>query len=457
MLFAIGSFAQKMMSFVFVPFYTAVLSTSDYGISDLILTLCNMLWPFFTLLINDAVLRFCLDKKADKRQVVSIGIYINIVGTMLMLIVSPIVVHAADLQGYEWYFIAYYIAFMLNSFFSYALRGLELTKLFSVTGVINTGIAISCNLLFLVVFKLGLKGYLLSFIIAYTATSIVQFVLGNFRKFIINPFKINREFLLEMIKYSVPLVPNSISWWLSNSANKVILSQVCGVAANGLYSVAFKIPSIITVCSSIFSNAWQISAVDGFGSEENRRYFSDIYYKYSTVCMYLVSAIIVFNKLICKILFSNDFYYAWVFVPVLVYAVSYQIMSGFLGTIYTTAKKTKMVFISTVIAAVSNIVLSSVLIPRMEGMGAAISTCISYFIIWIIRVFDSRKIMVLDVDWRREVVCNILLLAQVVLGCQKSLMYSLACFIIFLLVLFLKRDFLTEFCGVFLRKLKIRR
>ena len=444
LLFAIGSFAQKAMSFVFVPFYTAILTTSDYGVSDLIITITTMLWSFFTLMINDAVLRFSLDKQADKSQVISIGLYVNFIGTLLMILLSPIILPITNLQDYRYYFIAYYIAYMLSSFFSYALRGMELTKLFSITGVLNTGIAIFCNIVFLLVLKLGLKGYLLSFIVAYTVTAVVQFIAGGFPKYLVNPVKISKAKLIEMIGYSVPLVPNSISWWLSNSANKVILSNVCGVAANGLYSVAFKVPTIITVCSSIFSNAWQISAVEGFGTEENRRYYSDIYYKYSTTCMFLVSGIIAFNKLICRILFSKDFYSAWVFVPVLLYAVSYQIMSGFLGTIYTTAKKTKMVFFSTVAAAVCNIALSSILIPYMAGMGAAISTCISYFIIWLIRVFDSRKIMVLDVNWRKETVCNLLILLQVVLGCFDSKICLLLCVLILLSVLYIKRDFLTD-------------
>ena len=174
LLFGLGSFTQKVMSFVFVPFYTAVLTTSDYGISDLIITICSLIWPVFTLLIDDAVLRFSLDKGADKKQIISIGLYINVMGLMLMLVVSPIILLVDDLRPYYFLFVLYYFAHMIQSFFSYALRGLEKTKLFSLSGVISSALAIVGNLVFLLGFKAGVVGYLLSFIIAYLITGIIQ-------------------------------------------------------------------------------------------------------------------------------------------------------------------------------------------------------------------------------------------------------------------------------------------
>lgn len=406
LLFAAGSFTQKAMSFIFVPFYTAVLTTEDYGISDLIITIASLIWPVFTLLIDDAVLRFSLSIEERKNQVISIGFYINIIGFLVLLLSSPALFLVENLRPYYFLFILYYFAYTVNSFFSYALRGLGKTKIFSGTGIISTGIVITCNLIFLLVLKLGIVGYLLSFIIAFTITGIIQFHFGGFVQYILPFSKIDKTNVKRMLKYAIPLIPNSISWWISNSSDKVILSAICGVAANGVYSVAYKIPSLITVLSSIFSNAWQISAVDGFGTEENIIYFSDIYYKYSTCCMYMVSLIITFNRLISLFLFSNEFYVAWIYVPILVYAVSFQIMSGFLGTIYTTAKKTSVVFISTVIAAFTNIVLNICLIPIFGGIGAAVATCVSYILIWGIRVIDSRRIMVLSVNWKREILIN---------------------------------------------------
>lgn len=225
------------------------------------------------------------------------------------------------------------------------------------------------------------------------------------------------------------------------------------VVLRRMESVSYKIPSLITTCSSIFSNAWQISAVEGFGSEENRKYFSDVYYKYSTVCMFLATILIAFNKVVCRIVFSKDFYMAWLNVPVLLFAVTFQIMSGFLGTIYTTSKQTKMVFTSTVIAALSNIVLNIILIPLYGGLGAAWATCISYITIWLIRLIDSRKIMRLSVNWLKEIICNLLLLLQVCIACTDDSKTFFCTFLLMLAIFFIKRDFLIE-CVKILKLLK---
>jgi O-antigen/teichoic acid export membrane protein len=316
--------------------------------------------------------------------------------------------------------------------------------LFSVTGIITSVLIISCNLIFLLGFKWGIKGYLLSYIIAFSLTGIIQFTLGGFRRYII-PFRlIDKNKRKEMIKYSIPLIPNSISWWISNSSDKFIVTAICGVSVNGLYAVSYKIPSLITTMSSIFSNAWQISAVDGFGSETNRKYFSDVYHRYSAACMMLATTLISGNRFVCHIAFSKDFYSAWMFVPILLYSVTFQIMSGFLGTIYTTAKKTKMVFISTSIAAIINILLNILFVPLFGAKGAAWSTCISYCIVWMIRVIDSRKIMILSVDWTKEIVCNIILFFQVNLALVDSDITLIGSIILMLLLFFLKREFICD-------------
>lgn len=211
-----------------------------------------MIWPLFTLLIDEAVLRYSLDKNEKKEQIISIGFYVNLLGFLIMLCFSPLVLLVGALKDYYLLFVLYYFTYSVNSFFSYALRGLEKTTLFSVTGIISSFIAISCNLLFLLIFHWGVRGYLLSYIFAFLITGIVQFSLGNFRSYIIPLSVIDKDKRREMLRYAIPLIPNSISWWISNSSDKLIVSYVCGVAANGIYSVSYKIPSLITTCSSIF-------------------------------------------------------------------------------------------------------------------------------------------------------------------------------------------------------------
>src|SRR5690606_8220906 len=96
-----------------------------------------------------------------------------------------------------------------------------------------------------------------------------------------------------MTDYSRPLILNSISWWINNASDRYIVTWMCGVAVNGVYSIAYKIPSIVEVFQSIFLQAWQISAVASFNDNDKEIFFSRIYTTYNLLMVLLCSIIII--------------------------------------------------------------------------------------------------------------------------------------------------------------------
>ena len=89
LLMTIGSFGSKLLTFIFVPFYTAILTTDEYGIADLISTTTTLLFPFFSFVICEAMMRFALDKGNDSKEVYTIGIRITFAGILLFFCLSP--------------------------------------------------------------------------------------------------------------------------------------------------------------------------------------------------------------------------------------------------------------------------------------------------------------------------------------------------------------------------------
>ena len=214
------------------------------------------------------------------------------------------------------------------------------------------------------------------------------------------------------------MMPNSLSWWISNSSDKYIVTWFCGTAVTGIYSVAYKMPSMISVVVQIFYNAWSISAVDGFGSEETLKFYNSIYKKYIAGTFFFASGIIWMNKILAYFLYSDDFFEAWLYVPVLVLAVVYHGMGSFVGSIYTSAKKTRILLFSTVAGAAANIVLNLIMVPLWGPMGAAIATCISYLVIWAIRCIGAGNIMKLDFRLKDTLLGSILLIGQIIIICM---------------------------------------
>lgn len=443
-LITLGNFASKIMSFFLIPLYTAVLTTAEYGTADLMTTTINLLSPFLTLLISEAVMRFALDQGKDKKQVFSIGLVITIFGFLAMLICSPFVLLSKNIRPFFLYFILYYFFTTLHTLVSQFVKGIEKVAVYSLSGVLQTLCFIGCNIFFLLVIKIGVNGYLLSLIISNLFAVLILWIGGGLSNYIVSFRKIDINLFKEMLKYSIPMIPNSLSWWISNSSDKYITTFFCGVAVTGVYSVSQRIPSLFSTVSTIFMGAWQISAIEDFGSEKSRKFYSNIYNQYSVFNIIVVSFLIWICRILAKMLFSNDFYVGWKYVPVLLFAYLFFALSSFLGTIYTSAKKTNMLFISTIIAAVINIVLNIILIPIFEAQGAAIATFFSYFIVWLVRLLDTRKIIKLDINIKSDILSYLLITLQIIITLvdfQNSFIIS---GFILLLIVILNRTFLKQ-------------
>lgn len=443
-LITVGNFASKLLTFFLLPLYTAILTTAEYGAADLMTTTVNLITPFFTLIISEAVMRFALDKECDKNQVLSIGIFVTLLGSVVMLFFSPLIRISSDLKPYYMLFILYYFVTALQSVLSQFVKGIERVTVYASSGVLHTMTFIAFNILFLVALKIGITGYLLSMVLS-NAITVVYLILGaKLWRYIIPPKEVSRDLTRKMLQYSVPMIPNSLSWWVSNSSDKYMLTFFCGVAATGVYSVSQRIPSLFATISTIFISSWQISAIDDFGSRESIVFYSKIYRIYSTFNILTLSGLILITKPLARFLFSKSFYDGWQFVPVLLMAFLFQAMSSYLGTIYTSAKKTKMLFISTIISAMANIVLNAILIPILGAQGAAIATFVSYFIIWIIRLFDTKKILKLEIAYKIDITSYLLLMVQVGLVVSNSSFVYLGSCTIFVLLVALNFSIIKE-------------
>ncbi len=429
----LGSFGSRVISFIFVPFYTAILTTEEYGISDLITTTVTLVLPIFTFTIFEAMMRFPLDGQNDPQKVWKIGWRVETIGFLLFLFLSPII-RVSILKNYYFFVVAYYLAASLNRMVSYFVRGLNKVKVFALAGTLQTAFVVFFSLLFLLVFRIGIAGYLLAHILAAFFVTIYMIVAAKIYRFGFGIGGIDKPLEKQMLAYSAPLIPNSVCWWIANASDRFILTAFAGTAATGVYSVAYKIPTIISALMGIFGNAWKLSAVEDFGSEKSRIFFSDIFSKLTVLMVLSASFLMLINKPLAVVLYQKDFYQAWTFVPILLIASVMHAYSEFFGSIYTTSYKTRFIVISTVCGSIVNIVLNIFLIPSYKGYGAAIATLIGYAVIWLVRVFHSRVIMTIDFHLYRDIICYILIAVQVWIACHSYKLEFLFSGLIFALV-----------------------
>ena len=168
---------------------------------------------------------------------------------------------------------------------------------------------------------------------------------------------------------------------------------------------------------------------------------SDIFSKLTTLMILTVSILLVINKPLAHVLFSKEFYQAWQIVPLLLMAAVMHAYSEFYGSIYTSSYKTRFLVYSTILGSVINIVLNLLLIPRFGAMGAAVATVIGYFVIWISRVFNSRRIMKIRINWKRDIIAYTLIIIQIFIAYNEFKFELIISGFIFLIeIIVMKKD-----------------
>lgn len=436
----IGNFASKLLSFFMVPLYTAYLSTTDYGVSDLMTTTVSLLSPFLTLAASEGILRFTLDKSNDRKQVFTLALSISGIGYLILLLISPILQKYSSFKDYYSLFLIYYLVYNLLWILQQFVKGIDHVAHYATSGVISTLSSVTTNILLLAVFKVGVRGYLYSQITACLIPVIYLFVVERLYRYFIRPTSISRQLTRRYISYCLPLIPNQISWWINNSSDKYILNYYHGLSLTGIYSVAYKIPTILTVIGGIFASSWQISAVEDFGSKESEQFFSSVFQKYFSLFAIVTTILICCIKILAKFLFSNAFYNAWPYASILLLASFVQAMGQFYETIYVSAMKPKMLLVTTIVAAVVNTSVNFALIPSMGAYGASIATFIGYLSMFLIRIVDTRKIIKLKIYPFKIVAVIALLVIQILFLCFQFKCWAIVNVLIAVLVCMLNRN-----------------
>lgn len=431
----LGQFSNKILSFLLVPLYTSILSTEDYGVFDLIGTTCSLLSPILTIVAADAVMRFCLDKNYKKPHVLTIGMLFVAIGSVLLLASYPIFRMIDMLADDYWWLFLFFVANNVESVLMQYLKGVEKIKLYTSCSVVATATMLLLNVLFLVVFKWGLVGYMLAIALSRVLVIGIIFLTQRLWRSFSNPFKIPKELYRAILRYTVPMIPNSLSWWISNSSDKYMIRYFIDASAVGVYSVAYKIPTILTMFTTIFISALQISSVEDFGSEKSRKFFSNTYKAFSSLGIVVSAVLVASAALIAKVLFQNDFYEAWKPSCILIVAFVFNALAGFIGTVYTASKKTKFLFHSTLIAASLNIVLNFILMRFIGIYGAALATLASYACVWLARLIHSRKILPFKINLWSDLVSYLLLGVEVFLMIYMDQMFNLPVILIALVII----------------------
>ena len=411
-LLSLGTFGSKILTFVMVRFYTGVLTPSDYGTADLIMQTANLLLPVVSLGITNGVFRFALDRKEHRKSIFSAGLYTILLGSLILLAAGPLLSRSEDLHEYVELICAYTLASCLHSLCAQYIRAEGKTALFAGQGIFNTALVIWFNILFLQVFRLGVFGYVMSVVVADGICTGYLVLREKLWKLLVP--KPDDSVTKAMLRYSIPLIPATIFWWITSVSDRYMVTWFLGTEANGLYAVACKIPTILSLLSTIFMEAWQFSAIsEATGDREvHIRFYSQVWGFFLSAMVLVGSVMIVLCRLEIRVLAARSYYAAWQYVPVLAMAMVFSAFSSFMNSVYVVMEKSHLSLWTAVWGAGANILMNLWMIPRIGIQGAAIATLVSYLMCFGIRAVSARRLIPFRLYLGRLTVSTGLLMLQ---------------------------------------------
>ncbi len=393
-LISIGTFGSKLLTFFMVRFYTEVLTPSDYGTADLIMQGANLLFPVISMGIVEGVFRFALGNPKKRKNIFSAGVWVITGGSAVLAAVTGLTWSADLFDDVLWLMAIYTIASCYHSLCAQFIRAQGKMALYAGQGILNTVLVIGLNILFLLVFKWGIIGYVLSTAVAdILCSSFLVFKEKLWQYLTVKPGK---GLLAHMLRYSVPLIPTTIFWWITSVSDRYMITAFLGSDANGIYAVAAKIPTLLTLMATIFLEAWQFSAIAESAGErkEHIRFYSKIWKIFMSAMFLAGGVVIALSQWEIRVLSADEYYSAWQYIPLLSAAMIFSSFVTFAGSIYVVEKKSLLSFGTSMAGAAVNILLNLILIPTELGIqGAVIATFSSYFLVFLIRSKNARKLL----------------------------------------------------------------
>ena len=433
-IFALGNFGSKIIIFFLVPLYTNVLTTEEYGTADLVFTFSQLLMPIISLAIYNSIIRFGLQNKDNPEDTLYCGMVVWFIGCLFSITLIPILNYYEPITQWKGYLILHVNASVVLVIFQNYLKVKDENLKYSIISIIQTLILAVLNIIFLLVLKFGVRGYLLSNVFSCIVAIIISVVLGK----IIDDFRkghLRKILLLEMIKYSLPLILNNIAWWIIQSTDKVMIELYVGISALGLYSVATRIPSFVNVFVSIFQQAWGISSILEMDPSNDNNFYKNVFEIYIVIVFFACILINSFIKPFMHIYVSSEFFIAWTMTPILVVsAAAFSSVAAFYGSIYGALKKSTNNMITTIIGAIVNVLMNYLLINKFGVMGAVVGTMISYFILSIARMIDVNRYVKININYKNYFLNCIIVTASAVFIMKDCYLIHIVFCSIFILI-----------------------
>lgn len=388
----LGKVSTQLISFFLLPLYTGYLATKEYGLVDLIQTYVTLLVPIITLELEMSIFRWLIDsrgKEKDTKKLISNNFFVLFISLSIFSILYVIVTSFINIP-FRWLILVDIIICVLSGNFLQIARGFGKTLDFSISCMLTGLTTVLSNIVMICHFNMGADGMIISMALANFVCTLYLFIRLKLYR-MINFKLVDKKLLKDMYKYSIPLIPNNVSWWIVNVSDRTIISFILGSSFNGLYAISNKFSTIISSLTGVFNLSWSESAALHINSPDRDEFFSDVFNTIMKLFTAMGVGMIACMPFVFPLLINSKYNDAYNYIPYLVLGSVFNVAICLYSQVYLAKKLSRQVATTAVIGAVINILINIVFIKYIGLYAAAISTAISYFVMMVYRHIDLKK------------------------------------------------------------------
>lgn len=388
----IGKICTQLITFFLLPLYTGILSTEEYGAVDLLNTLVSLLLPIVTFQVEQAVFRELIEvrgKNDKESRIISSAVITVIFQCIVYLIIFALISPFIN-NHYKFFLATNVVANIFLSLLLQIARGFGDNKKYAFASFISALSTIIFNVLFLVVIKLGANGMLLGTMLGQIVATIYLFISLKLYKYLkVKDYK--KEVIKSLWKYSLPLIPNAISWWVFNASDRVIASAFLGIDQNGILAASLKFSAVFITFYNIFNMSWTESISIAIKDDDVNDYFNRMLNIVLRLFTAMGVGMIACMPFVFPIMINEKFSAGYGLVPISIVGSLFNVIVGLISVIYVAEKNTKAIASTSIVSAVINIIVHLALIKFIGLYAAVISTFVAFFVMSIYRLMDASK------------------------------------------------------------------
>lgn len=404
----VGKICTQFVSFMLLPLYTSLLSTEEYGVVDLFNTYILLLVPLFNWQFENGLFRFMLDCRHNLSKIKKLFSTVLVINFIQVFVYLLFYLIAQNFIHSEYkIFLAVDVAanIILNSLLQFP-RGIGRNTVYAFASFLSASVTICFNVILIAGFKMGAYGMFIATVASKILTILyIVFYLRIWRYFAIRSF--DRTIFKEVCKYSVPLVPNQLSWWVIGASDRTVISYVLGLGANGIYSVANKFSGVYSTFFSIFNLSWTESVSLHLNDEDRDNFLTEtineVFILFASVCFGIISCM----PFVFPFLINEKYADAYPHIPILLIAILFQVIMGLYSTIYVALKKTVEIAKTTLYAGMINIAFDVLTIRFIGIYAGSFSTLVAFAFVALYRYISVQKYVHVHFDRKKIFITSI--------------------------------------------------